>query len=74
MCLFHGSSPYCCPKGAFVRFEKTQIGTCGGKALTGTEWQWICTRVPPLVLLGFCDFSQNHAAVRRERRAACLGR
>jgi hypothetical protein len=74
MCLFHRSSPDCCPKGAFVRFEKTQIGRCGGKALTGTEWQWICIPVPSLILLGFCGSGLNHAAMQRERRAVYLGR
>ncbi|MDP3961784.1 MAG: hypothetical protein Q8Q26_17265 [Pseudorhodobacter sp.] len=65
ICLRHGSSPDCCPNGAFAGFQKTQIGKGGGKALSDTDWHWICTPAPPLVLLGFCDFDQNHAAVQR---------
>jgi hypothetical protein len=52
------------PELGVCRLEETQIGKNGGKALTDTGWHWLCTPAPFLVLLGFCDFSQNNAALR----------
>ena len=65
ICLCHVRSPDWCPNGAFAGFEKAQIGRGGGKALSDTDWHWLGTPAPVLVLLGFCDFGQSHAAVQR---------
>jgi len=60
------------PERGICRFEKTQTGKGGGKALADTDWHWLFAPVPPLVLLGFRDFGQNHAAVQRKRHSVFL--